>query len=221
MTTIFVTSWQIARGRANDVLAQVATAREIQRRHGFGVSAWRGVVTGGEAADLWYVMISAGIDEHFQQVLALQADAEWQEFVASSIDVADPAATLLSDALWRTSPDLPEVVLIPSKLSPQAQLVTNYAPMGPDQRAFFASSIPHAASILQRHGLHSGFADAMVAGPRTGMVSSVVSAPSLTDLSKGIAALQDDADWLAYQRDMATRRDRPELVSRMIRQEIM
>jgi len=221
MTTIHVTSWSITRGRASEVLAHVATARDIQRRHGFGVSAWRGVITGDEAADLWYILISADIDAHFQQVDSLQADPEWREFVSSTIDTADPAATMVSDALWRTSPDLPEVVLIPSKVSPQAQLVTNYAPMGPDQRAFFASSVPHAAAILQRHGLHSGFADALVAGPRTGFVSSVVSAPSLVDLGKALAALQEDADWLSYQRDMATRRDRPELVSRTIRQEIL
>ena len=221
MTVFHVTSWRIAPGRAREVAQTAASAREIHHRHGFGASAWRGVVTGGDTANLWYLLMSPDLGEHFAQAEGLEGDAEWQDLLATRIDTADAAATLRSSALWQTVTDLPEVVLIPSPISPRAQLVTGYAPMNPAQRGVFAAMAIRSGELLERQGLTIGFAEAVVAGERTGAVSAVVGAQSLPALGAGLAALGTDHDWAAYQREAAASADRPVLTTRTIRQELV
>lgn len=221
MTVIHVTSWRIAPGRSAEVLDTVAAAREIHRRHGFGPSAWRTVVAGSDPATLWYLLMSSGPAEHFAQMAALDDDPEWQLLHATRIDRADAAAALVSSGLWQTAPDLPEVVIIPSQVAPRGQIVTGYAPMSPAQRALFVSMMPRLTELAERHGMTVGSAEAAVAGDRTGAVSVVVGAPSLPDLGASVAALGADADWQAYQRDLAASPDRPVLTTRTVRQEIL
>jgi hypothetical protein len=221
VTVFHVTSWQVSPGRAREVAQTAAAAREIHRRHGFGASAWRAVVSGGDTATLWYLLMSPGLGEHFALAERLEGDAEWQDLLATRIDTADAAATLRSSALWQTITDLPEVVLIPSQIRPRAQLVTGYAAMNPAQRGVFASMAVRAGELLERQGLTIGFAEAVVAGERTGALSAVVGAQSLPALGAGLAALGTDHDWAAYQQEAAASADRPVLTTRTIRQELI
>jgi hypothetical protein len=221
MTVIHVTSWRIAPGRTAEVVENLRTAREIHRRHGFGASAWRTIAAGSDQANLWYLLMSAGPADHFAHMDALTADADWQAFVTEHLDQADAAATNLSTGIWQTTTDLPDLIVLPSGVSPRAQLISGYAPMGPAQRARYREMAVDALDIMDRHGLTVGFAEATVAGERTGSVSAVVGALSLVELGAGLERLAADADWLAYQQASAAHPDRPVLTTRSIRQEIV
>jgi hypothetical protein len=221
VTVFFVTSWRIATGRSAEVAETVRTAREIHREHGFGASAWQTVVAGSDPANLWYLLISSGLGDHFAQMDRLQADARWQDLVASRIACADPAASLCSSGLWRSPRDLPEVVIIPSQMAPSAQLVSGFAPMTAAQRTTFTSMVPRLTDLMERHGLTMGFAEAVIAGERTGAVSAVVAAASLVKLGESLEALGADPAWAAYQADVAANPDPPLLTTRTLRQELL
>jgi hypothetical protein len=203
------------------VIQTVNMAREIHRRHGFGASAWRTIISGSDQANLWYLLMSAGIGDHFEQMDGLTADPEWQELVATRLDLPDAAATMLTSGLWRTVADLPDLVLIPAQVAPRAQLISGFAPMNGAQRQMFAANAPRVTAILERHGLSVGFAEAVAAGNRTGETSVVMGANSLAELGQALDALAADADWTGYQAEVAAQAERPVLVSRTIRQELV
>lgn len=221
MTVFHVTSWRVAPGRMAEAVANVHAAREIHKRHGFGASAWRTVVAGADPANVWYLLISAGPAEHFANLEALEADTEWGQLVSDHIERPDAAATLLTDGLWQTTNDLPDLVVMASGISPRAQLISGSAPMTPAQRARYRVMAEQAKTIIERNGMTIGFAEAMVAGERTGALSAVVGAGSLADLGAGIERLAADADWITYQMESTSHPDRPTLTTRSIRQEIV
>jgi hypothetical protein len=221
MTVIHTTSWRIALGRTSEVIENLRTAREIHRRHGFGASAWRTIAAGADEANLWYLLMSAGPADHFAQMDALTADAEWQAFVTDHLDHAEAAAAQLSTGIWQTMTDLPDLIVLASGVSPRAQLISGYAPMTSAQRARFRGMALDALEIFDRHGLSVGFAEATAAGERTGAVSAVVGALSLVELGAGLERLETDADWLAYRQESAAHPDTPVLTTRSIRQEIV
>jgi hypothetical protein len=221
VTAFHITSWQTVPGRWAEVFQTVNLAREVHRRHGFGGSAWRTIVSGGDPATLWYLLMSSSIADHFGQMDALTADPEWQELVSSRIDRPDAAATMLSSGLWRTVSDLPDVVLIPSQVAPRAQLISGFAAMNAAQRAAFRTNAPRVVSLVEPYGLNVGFAEAVAAGSRTGEISVVMGAASLVALGQAIDGLAADKEWGAYQAESAADPNRPVLTNRTIRQELI
>ena len=106
MAVIQATVWAPQPGRAGEMVGQMAVAKKIHVRLGAKVRAWQIVAGGTDSLRAIYTMEYADWNAYGKVNQALTADAEWQGFVQTVLNAANPSATLISNNLATTIPGL-------------------------------------------------------------------------------------------------------------------
>jgi hypothetical protein len=99
MAVRFTTIWQVNPGRFPDFLAGAAAGKKILERLG-GQCTLSQALAGGPAPNaMVFVITLPDMAAYAKLTDSLQTDPEWQNFVLTVLGAAEPAGTLLSNAL--------------------------------------------------------------------------------------------------------------------------
>jgi len=93
-----ITNWRVNPGRNQEFLGLVGEAKKIHGRLGGRVRVWQAAVAGENSGNIGYVVEHDDLVAYANFTQKLQADPEWQAFLAKAF-VANPTGTLLSTSL--------------------------------------------------------------------------------------------------------------------------
>jgi hypothetical protein len=106
MAVIQGTVWAPQPGRAVEMVGQMAVAKKIHVRLGAKVRAWQIVAGGANSLQAIYSLEYDDWNAYGKVNQALNGDAEWQGFVQTVLNAANPSATLVSNNLATTIPGM-------------------------------------------------------------------------------------------------------------------
>jgi len=98
-----VATWRAREGRAQEFMANVATAKKIQERLGAKVRVWQTTI-GGQPLSVGYVIEHGGWEAFGKFGAKLETDSEWQNFWSKAL--ANPTADLLQNSVVVEAPGL-------------------------------------------------------------------------------------------------------------------
>src|SRR5262245_62134091 len=99
MTVATITQWRPTPGKQQELLANVAHAKQIHERLGARVRVWQSTMAGPNAGLLSYVMEFDDLAAYARTVEHMQTDSEWQTVVREVLQSADPIATMVSNGM--------------------------------------------------------------------------------------------------------------------------
>ncbi len=104
MAVAQVVQFQIVPGRNPEFMTNVAAGKKIHERLGGRVRVWAATAAGPNTGTVSYVIEHDDLAAFASFSDKLAADSEWQEFLAKTLQRADPAGTLLGASLVNELP---------------------------------------------------------------------------------------------------------------------
>lgn len=96
MAVATVTSWRVREGKLEGFIEHAAQGRKLLERHGGEVRVWQ-VQLGAQPGIVSVVVSHEDMRAYGEYAMKLQADEEWQRFLAEIR--ANPAADLVANSL--------------------------------------------------------------------------------------------------------------------------
>ncbi len=197
MSVTFLTNWQPKPGRTLETIGHMATAKKIQTRLGADVRAFQVVVGGPAITQLAYRMEFANAAAYGACVQKLNADAEWQQFVQTVLDAADPAATLVNSSLSSTIPGLEPSGPTLSGAGPRViNATTLQVSLGRQQDAIKA--LTELKPVLTAVGGRFSARTITAGGPTTGQIAALTEHDDIGAFGVFIDKLATDAGWQKF-----------------------
>ena len=103
MAVATVTSWRVREGKLDGFLAHAAQGRKLLERHGGEVRVWQ-VQFGAQPGNVAVVVSHENMRVYGEFATKLQADEEWQQFLAEIR--TNPTADLVANSLISEVPGI-------------------------------------------------------------------------------------------------------------------
>jgi len=198
MSVTNLISWLSKPGRRAEAMANVGNAKRILEGLGARVRVYQPLVAGPNAANLSFVSEFDTMSAYAKWLAAVQADAEWQALQQTSINSAEPAATMVASTLSVTIPGLDVSGAAAKGTGPRVVTATLVQPL-PGKQPNTVADLKELAPLITGAGSRFSARLITVGGPATGQIAIVTEADDLAAWGSAMDKLPTVGEFQAWQ----------------------